>query len=381
MTKPPKDKDKNKNDFESEKSNTREEDCFKKSHTKEIDPQIQVVHILVHQMQRRGHPEEIIKKLLGLWWAFFNKIEPRIKKPAIYAACLEGFYQGDNKERPTQAELARTYGVTPSSISRVTKKLEAFCISVLETMGEREIQKSRTKTTSDFNNLFERDNEPTKDEHLFHETYAAVPAPSYLNGGRIDKTVIEEFFSAAANVVRATPWDMSDKNLLLSENHLLRVVFGPKIVDQRWVMILGTQGEEKGLLFFRSVDDYHRYIEVSENIQKRKQLPKEFIPLLALSFDRAYKLPPLCRKEAMKYGWELESADAYPWLLKIDNEQSELTLTEKDYHIATLCADGIARFMTGNEELLKKPNSTTITQNFSLPVRPDKQVTVTTSFL
>lgn len=379
MTKPP--KDKNKSTFDKEALNTREENYFKKSNIQELDPQIQVVQIFVDQMQRRGHPEEIIKKLLGLWWAFFNKVEPQIKKPAIYAACLEGFYLGENKERPTQAELARNYGVTPASISRVTKKLEAFCISVLETMGEREIKESRQNATSDFNDLYKRDNERTKKENFLHETYAAVPTPSYLNGGRIDEPVIAEFFSAAANVVRATPWDLASKNRLLSENHLLRVVFGPKIVDQRWVMILGTQGEEKGLLFFRSVDDYHRYIEVSENIQKRKQLPEEFIPLLALSFDRAYKLPPLCRKEAMKYGWELEAADAYPWLLKIDNEQSELTLTEKDYHIATLCADSIARFMTGNEELLKKPNSSTITQNFSLPVRPDKQVTVTTSFL
>ena len=379
MTKPP--KDKNKSTFDKEESDTREEDCFKKSNTKELDPEIQVVQIFIDQMERRGHPEEIIKKLLGLWWAFFNKVEPRIKKPAIYAACLEGFYLGENKERPTQAELAKMYGVTPASISRVTKKLEAFCISVLETLGEREIQESRTKTSSDFNNLSQQDNEPTKDQQFMHDTYAAVPAPSYLNGGRIDEPVIAEFFSAAANVVRATPWDWLSENLLVYENRLLRVVFGPKKDDQRWVMILGTQGEEKGLLFFRSTEDYHRYLKVSENIQKRKQLPREFIPLMALSFDRAYKLPPLCRKEAMKYGWELESADTYPWLLKIDNEQSELSLTEQDYQVATLCADGIARFMTGNEELLKKPNSSNITQHFSLPVRPDKQVTVTTSFL
>ena len=497
-------------------------------------PRMEVADIMRRELTRRGFEIEYVRKLVGFWWEFCRLVDPRIKKPAIYAAAMEYYFSSEEDGAPTQRDLARLYGVTPASISRVSGRIHGFCRRFLEFMDSRnrtdghtdewryspafEVAKRKLRGRCENGQLRESD-EPVASERwkkptsrgknlgpvvlepetikvfvelpqadevwiggrrasqgyildpephrpditiwvneeaglvvgadIFHpsadeeallrallrvmlEPMAGEPRrpkqvllednalrvryapalqsleigvgqvdtrpvdevmevmereivgqpgetleqgaypPSYLEGGRLDESVIARFFRSAARLMRVAPWRVAN------DSQILDVALGKWNAERRCVSVLGAAGLDRGLLFLNSFEDYLHYSELAELAGLTGQMPKSIdVPVLSLNFDRAARLSPVCQKEMMQHGWEVESADAYPWLLKLDSNNNLMPVTAEDYEIASACADAVVAFVSRHEDLFVEDSNNSVTEVVTLPEWPENRVEVT----
>jgi hypothetical protein len=77
-----------------------------------------------------------------------------------------------------------------------------------------------------------------------------------------------------------------------------------------------------------------------------------------------------CLKEVLSHGWEVESADSYPWLLKIGPDAAVEPLTENDYRVASACADAVAAFVSRHKRAFSRAGRL-LTHTVPLPGWPE----------
>lgn len=188
---------------------------------------------------------------------------------------------------------------------------------------------------------------------------------SYLDGGRISKNLIERFFRSTARLLRSSPWSYAEDRQVL-EVHLDRWQR-----DQLCVSIIGSAGLDRGLLLFDSMEDFLSYYEMAEAAVLTGKPPTRIgVRLLSINFDRPSDLGQSCLKEVLTHGWEVESADSYPWLLKIGPDAAVEPLTENDYRVASACADAVAAFVSRHKRAFSRAGRL-LTHTVPLPGWPE----------
>ncbi|MCK5800486.1 MAG: hypothetical protein KAI47_25025, partial [Deltaproteobacteria bacterium] len=89
----------------------------------------EVARLLVAALADEDEDEEfpLVDHALAVWADFLASEAPSIRKPAVYAAAVEYVVSRlFGQPRYTQGEIARRYGVAPSSVSRVTQALNTW---------------------------------------------------------------------------------------------------------------------------------------------------------------------------------------------------------------------------------------------------------------
>ena len=80
----------------------------------------EVIRLFAEEMKQLGYAGEQIENGKHLWKDFFHKRRPRVAKPGVYAAAVEyTIARLDFLEDVTQVDVARRYGVSVSSVTRV----------------------------------------------------------------------------------------------------------------------------------------------------------------------------------------------------------------------------------------------------------------------
>ncbi|MEO7329189.1 MAG: hypothetical protein ABI193_11465 [Minicystis sp.] len=80
--------------------------------------------------------------------------------------------------------------------------------------------------------------------------------------------------------------------------------------------VIGQMGQSLGVILFSSLDDFEAYLEAADALEHGEEptVPPHF----ALKFERGAELSAALRKEIVKHRWEVAGADAYPWLVAVD---------------------------------------------------------------
>jgi hypothetical protein len=135
---------------------------------------------------------------------------------------------------------------------------------------------------------------------------------SYLSPD-VGPAAIAAFFRAAAALFRAKPW-----KTVPSDQSLFSVSIAGLGLADAVLSVIGQMGQSLGLILFSGIDDFEAYLEAAQAIERGEEpaMPRH----LALNFDRRDNLSARLRKEIAEHRWEIAGANAYPWLVAVDED-------------------------------------------------------------
>lgn len=134
---------------------------------------------------------------------------------------------------------------------------------------------------------------------------------SYL-ASDITAEMVAALFRATAGLFRAQPWAAAPGDACIS------VSIESLGLRDAALSIIGQLGESFGFILFRSIEDHQSFMQAAARIERgeRPALP----PHLALNFERGAEMGNSLRKEIAMHGWEVATANAYPWLIAVDTD-------------------------------------------------------------
>lgn len=158
----------------------------------------------------------------------------------------------------------------------------------------------------------------------------AVDEQTYL-AEQADVTEMSAFFAAAAALYRACPWRSA-----LAQHAYLLVTIKSLDLSHAVLALTGKPGHSPGLVLLASLAHYSAYCEALPQLARgdRPALPRQ----LALNFERGAELSPGQRKEIVTHGWEVAGADAYPWLVVLDEDLIARAPTSREVTLAEVLA-------------------------------------------
>jgi hypothetical protein len=138
----------------------------------------------------------------------------------------------------------------------------------------------------------------------------ALAEQSYLSPD-IAPEAVAAFFRAAAGLFRAGPW-----KVVPDDQSLFSVTIEPFGLRDAVISVIGQMGQSRGLALFAGLDDFEAFLNASDAIDagETKGVPPHF----AMNFERGADIPSGMRKEIAGHRWEVAAANAYPWLVAID---------------------------------------------------------------
>lgn len=178
-------------------------------------------------------------------------------------------------------------------------------------------------------------------EHLQGNTDAEE---THLTTG-VGPEMMAAFFRAAATFFRAKPW----KSVPTGDFPLSVSI--PKFeVSGAPLSVIGQGGKSLGFILFSGFDDFVDYMEAAEAMERGEEatLP----PLLGLNFEPRSSLSPALRKEVADHHWEIASANAYPWLVALDENGDPRSPTPREFTIAEAIAFAIPLFLKEKKAIL-----------------------------
>jgi hypothetical protein len=167
---------------------------------------------------------------------------------------------------------------------------------------------------------------------------------SYLGSG-IGPDAIGALFRAAAGLFRAKPWE-----IVPSDESLLSVTIEKFGVRDAALSVIGQLGESLGLILFSGLEDFEVFLDGAIAVERGEEptMPSHF----ALSFERGADLDAALRKEITQHRWEVAGADAYPWLVVVDEDIVARPPTAEEVAIAEAIALALTRLFAEEEEAL-----------------------------
>lgn len=167
---------------------------------------------------------------------------------------------------------------------------------------------------------------------------------SYLSS-ETGPEAVEAFFRAAAGLFRAKPWE-----IVPSDQSLLSVTIEALGVHDVALSVIGQMGQSLGFLLFSGLDDFSAFLEAAADADRDEApwIPPHF----AVNFERGADLSPALRREILQHGWEVAGADAYPWLVAVDEELVTRPATADELSIAEAIAQALPQLLVEKDALL-----------------------------
>lgn len=168
---------------------------------------------------------------------------------------------------------------------------------------------------------------------------------SYLSP-EITPEAVAAFFKAAAALFRAKPWKLEP-----DDQSLFSVTIEQLGMRDAAMSVIGQTGQSLGLILFSGIDDFEAYLDAAEVIELGEQ--PEMPPHFVLNFERGAELAPELRKEISEHHWEVAGANAYPWLVAVDEELVARPPTGKEVTMAEAIASALTNVMAEKKALRK----------------------------
>jgi len=181
-----------------------------------------------------------------------------------------------------------------------------------------------------------------------HQQFAedAVLEQTYLSE-EADVVGMSELFAAAAALYRAAPWESA-----LVDHAYLFVTIKQLDLHAAVLALTGTPGRSPGIVLLASLAHYSAYCEALPQLARggRPVLPRQ----LALNFERGAELSPSQRKEIVTHSWEVAGADAYPWLVVLDEDLIARAPTKREITLAEVLSRAVCVLVTEHESMLER---------------------------
>lgn len=167
---------------------------------------------------------------------------------------------------------------------------------------------------------------------------------SYLSPD-VDPAAMAAFFRAAAALFRAKPW-----KTVPSDQSLFAVSIEKLGVTDAAMSVIGQMGQSLGLILFSGIADFEAYLEAADAMEHGEEptMPPHF----ALNFERGAELSAALRKEIAEHRWEVAGADAYPWLVPVDEDLVARPPTAEEVTIAEAIARALPKVLEEKQALL-----------------------------
>ena len=116
--------------------------------------------------------------------------------------------------------------------------------------------------------------------------------------------------------------------------------------------LTGKLGRSPGIVLLASLAHYSAYCEALPLLARgdRPVLPRQ----LALNFERGAELSSGQRKEIVMHGWEVAGADAYPWLVVLDEDLIARAPTPREITLAEVLSRALSVLVTEHESALER---------------------------
>ena len=201
-----------------------------------------------------------------------------------------------------------------------------------------------------------------------------LPRHTFFEVDGITVDTLEQFFHSSARLLRAAPWAMARPNQAIAVD-LSRWGF-----DRVCVSIVGAGQSDRGIVIFRSAEDFLAFEELSEIMPDAVVTPySTMMEVLTLSFQQGNELDTNRRKEVLRHGWEVDDALSFPRLVHADADGIAIPLTTDTYKAACACGDGLAQFTSGHPELFTLENSKLTSEVVHLPGYPEEEPVLVTA--
>jgi hypothetical protein len=177
-------------------------------------------------------------------------------------------------------------------------------------------------------------------EHLDRESETEQ---SYL-APDIGPDAVASFFRATAALYCAKPW-----SVVPNDTSVLSLSIEKLGVRDMVVSVIGQMGESHGVILFKSLDDFDAFIDAADAIEHGAMpaMPPHF----ALNFERGAELSPALRKEIAVHRWEIAGANAYPWLVAVDEDLVARPPTAKEMTLVEALSLALADIMADKRVL------------------------------
>lgn len=182
--------------------------------------------------------------------------------------------------------------------------------------------------------------------------------PSYFENARIGIEAIETLFRAAKVLYHVAPWNVA------GDSQILRVDIPAYGVEGACLSIIGALGQSVGLILFSSIEGFERFLERAETPTPPGAPIDLGTTTLSLNFETGSDLPPSMRREAMKHGWPVAGAKAYPMVLHRDPDGLPRPLSEHDVRIMAACATSLAAFFVKHGHLFKRSSFEPVCESY-----------------
>lgn len=172
-----------------------------------------------------------------------------------------------------------------------------------------------------------------------------APAEQSYLSPEIGADAVGAFFRAAAGLFRAKPW-----KIVPDDQCIFSVTIDELEVRDAAMSVIGQMGESLGLILFSGIDDFEAFLDAADAM-KHGEGPV-MPPHVALNFDRGAELSAALRKEIAEHRWEVAGANAYPWLVAVDEGLVARPPTAREVTIAEAIALALPRVLSEKKALL-----------------------------
>jgi len=164
----------------------------------------------------------------------------------------------------------------------------------------------------------------------------------YLDLHGVDADVVSEFFDAASEITA--------EEELLAESGAFRVDAPELGIDSVIGCVVEFEEQGSGFLVLPSIEHYRALALASE------ECPPSDASALAVMFIPFEMLPQLAQDDIDKYGWRRADDGRCPLLVRHGRDGDEITVTGKDYQVATVMATVMGDLARNNADELRASN-------------------------
>ena len=179
---------------------------------------------------------------------------------------------------------------------------------------------------------------------------------TYLREGAIQPATVAAMFQSAATLFRLAPWKVA------TDDQVIRLDIPALGVEGACMSIIGHLGESLGLMIFPSLDAYEAFYEAAVAGEVAFEEHDLGSGWLVLNYDRGADLPDGMRQEVADHGWPVAAADAYPTVMRIDQDIVRAPHSERDMKIAAATASALSEFWVKHQRMfsVKKPKPVSV---------------------
>jgi hypothetical protein len=167
--------------------------------------------------------------------------------------------------------------------------------------------------------------------------------------GRVDDQTLTTFFAAANRLYVRGPWELAhDSHVLGLEGEAFGWAKGA------CVCLIGDVGDHPGVLVFRALDEYLRFIEDAEKARLVDEAPLADAPVFSINFDAKREVPRERVKRAKAVGLRPADPQGFPWVQRFAPRNVPIDVDADDYAFAAALLDGLAALLEAHPDLFER---------------------------